>query len=427
MNIVEIKLPLRGGEETVYLPSRNLLYVALPRLQSPPELSSEINRALDYPLGSDRLEKIVSPRKKIALLVDDITRPTPQKEILPLIVERILSVGVPVANITIVIGLGTHRCLTPREISYRFGKEIFQRFLIIQSDYREKEKFISLGFTPQGTPITIRQEVYQADIKISIGNIVPHPIFGWSGGAKMIQPGVCGQETTEKTHLAAGMQEVKKICGEVENPIRQEADLVTGRVGLDFIFNTVLDPQGRLLRAFAGDFIMAHRAGVKFAEAIYRPEIPALADAVICSAYPTDIDYWQGLKALVHASLGVRPGRTIIFLIAAPEGLSGNAPEHGETLKHWANKDIATLKQAVEKEIIRDVIGAGVCMMHSQILSQVRVICVSSGLNGEDKRALGFEEAVGIQEALDKVFHYEGRDARVGVIPYGGETLVKYQ
>jgi len=426
--MVEIKLPFRGKEETLHLPSQNLLFVALPRLESPPDPNTEINRALDHPLGSDSLEKIVSPRKKIALMVDDITRPTPQKQILPLILERILSAGVPVENITIVIGLGTHRCLTPGEIRNRFGKDIFQRFLISNSDYREKDKFIHLGFTPQGTPIAIRQEVYHADIKISVGNLVPHPITGWSGGAKMIQPGVCGQETTEKTHLLAGMQEdITKICGDVGNLIRKEAEAVAVRIGLDFILNTVLDPQGRLLRAFAGDFIQAHRAGVKFAETVYRPQIPGLADVVVCSAYPTEIDYWQGYKALVHAYFGVRPGGTIIFLITATEGLSGNAPEHEETLMHWCSKDTSAIKQAVEQGKIKDLIGVGLCLGHSQLLPRARVICISPGLTPEHKKALGFEEATSVQEALERIFYYHGQNAKVGVIPYGGETLVFFK
>jgi len=425
---MEVNIPSRRGNISVEVPEKNILYIALPKEHPPVEnRQEEINRALDNPIGSDKLENLVSPNKRICIIVDDLTRPTPQREILPLLLERITSKGVPKGNITIVIALGTHRPMSREEIISRCGEDIYKNFRTVNSDYTECKNYVNLGTTSLGTPIEVHKEVYYADIKIGIGNIVPHVIAGWGGGGKIIQPGVCGEKTTERTHLMGMLySNVLDLPGNIENNIaRKEMDSVAMNIGLNFILNTVLDTKGRLIKAFTGDFLKAHREGVKFAESLYMLGIPGKADIVITSAYPADTDFWQGFKPFAYAHMGLKAGGTLIFYLDAPEGLSGDAPIHEETLRRWAKAPKEEIKTAIDQKETPDIIGIATCLGHTQLLPRATVYCISKGLEIEDKEALGFQHAESIKEALEKALAHHGDSATIGIIPYGGYTLVR--
>ena len=405
----------------------NLLYCAeLPRLKAVEKLELEIRRSLEDPIASPPLAELAKPGMKVAVVVDDGTRPTPQTVLLPVILEHLNKLGIGNDDIIVVIGLGTHRDMTQAEINHRFGAAVAEQVKIVNHDYQNEDGLVNLGVTANGTVVEVNRLVYEADLRILAGTVVPHCYAGWGGGAKMIQPGVCSERTTEGTHVLAGTYpDPLALPGRVTNPIRLEIESVAEKLGPIFIINTVQDIEGRLMGCFAGHYVAAHREAVKLAEQIFVVSIPEPADIVVCGSYPCDNDYWQGFKAFSYARQGVKEGGVMVYAIDGSGGLSGDAPYHTSTLMDWGYRETEDILSALEKGLVQDRIGAAMCVAHSRLRKGIRVISVSTGMSGSDQRALGFEPVPSLAEALLKAYRIMGDQAKVGVVPIGGETIVR--
>ncbi len=429
-----IELKFRPGIIThVEVAERNLLFCAAPtRTSQIPDQGAVIEWALQHPIESPSLEHIMQEQATrglpgtIAVLVDDITRPTPVARILPSILTRVASAGVPDEAVTIFVATGTHRPMTTEELRAKLGTDILARYRVINRDYRYAD-YASLGSTQAGTPVEVDRQVVEAKVKIAIGNVVPHVSVGWGGGSKIILPGVCSQKTTDRMHLmACTVQPVLEVLGTRDNEPRAEMDAIAQRLGLDFILNTVLDEEQNILGAFAGHFVAAHRRAVELAEQALVVPIPRQADIVIVSAIPCHVDYWQGAKPYVFSHLAVREKGVIIFLLDGEEGLCGDAPSHEETVRQFLSASFEEQLAAVEQGLVHDLAGLNVPMYHAMVRHRVsKTICVTRHLSAGDIAALGFDQAPDVQSALEQAYRVVGPNASVGVIPFGGETLVR--
>ncbi len=422
------KIPFKEGVEAqVEIDEKNFLFYASPiKSKSIPDQEKVIEDALENPIGTGKIEDLVQPQNKVALLVDDITRPTPTARILPHVLSRIERAGVPKRKVKIIMALGTHRPMTEKELEVKLGKEVIKNYEVINRHYQDRSKLIFLGETESGTPVEVYQEVAEADFVLAVGNIVPHISSGWGGGSKIILPGVCGQKTTDMMHYAAcTVQSVLEVIGKRDNKPRQEMDEIAEKAGLKFIVNTILDEKRNILDVFAGDYIEAHRKAVKEAEKYMLVPVPHQADILIVSATPCHVDYWQGVKPYAFSHRAVRQGGIIIFLLDGSEGLCGDAPSHEETVRKYISSSFEEMKKAVEKGKVTDLAGLNVPMYHSMLRHRVTTFCVSNNLSKEDITALGFIPADNVQSALDEAYRILGKDAKVGIIPYGGKTLVK--
>jgi len=372
----------------------------------------EVRRALANPIGSRPLWELAQKGKKVAIAVDDITRSTPCRSILPVVIDELAKAGVSARDIKIIIALGTHRKMSEEEVLERYGEEIVSRIEIVNHDARDPDELIDLGQTPSGTPIIVNRVFYEADVKVAIGNVIPHMYAGWSGGAKAVQPGVSSEATTYSTHIAAARIPLEELVGKVENPVRREMERVAQGVGLNFILNTVLNERGELVKAFAGDMVLAHREAVRLAGSIYCPKIPPAADIVLVSSHPADIDYWQAIKGAVVASLSVRNGGAIILLTPCEEGIS---PTHPEAERYGALQ-LQDVEAYVKAGVIRDLASAAFAMVQARIRAKARLLIVSEGLGEGQCKSLGVEKAESVQGAIEMAEKALGRDARFGVL-----------
>jgi len=402
-----------------------LFYSPIGKLPKINKVDESIIDSILNPIDCEPLEKIVNGKKNIVLIADDLTRPTPQHQIIPILLKELNKHGISDDMITLVIALGTHRPMTKNEIIKRFGKEVTQRIKIVNHDYRV-ENCIDLGFTKKGTPIQINPIVYNADIKISIGTVIPHPLAGWGGGGKMIQPGVCSELTTDYTHFMGGVYEnILELIGNENNFVRREMESIAELVGLDFIINTVQDLNENFVGIFAGHFISAHREAIKYAEKMFRPTIPERADIIIINAYPMNQDFWQGSKAHEYSLLAVKEGGIVIFVIDAPEGVSGGAPGHRNTLLNWCNKEPEIILKNLDLGRIKDRNCGAACVSQARLLKRAKVYCVSRGMTDEEIINLGFFPFSDIQSAIKEALLEFGENAKIGVIPFGGVTAVR--
>ncbi len=426
--MAKFELVFRPGVTTqVEIDDHNLLFYAAHRKTVEiPDQTRIVQDALENPIGTGKLEDLLQPDQSVVIMVDDATRPTPTAKILPFILERIEKVGIPDEAVRIFMGMGTHRPMTEEELRIKLGDSVRERYEVINRDYREGD-FVPLGQTESGTPIEIDRDVLEADFKIAVGNVIPHISAGWGGGSKMILPGVCSRKTTDMMHLMACIvQPVLEVIGSRDNKPRAEMDAIAEKVGLDFIVNTVLDEDKNMLGVFAGHFIEAHRKSTELAEKLMVVPIPAQADILIVSGNPCHFDYWQGVKPYVYSHRAVREGGVIIFLLDGTEGLCGDAPSHEETVRKYLLWSFEDQKAAVERGEVEDLVGLNVPMYHATVRHRVKkTICVTNHLSQEDIDALGFDSAPSVQSALEEAYEILGRDAKVGIIPFGGETLVR--
>ncbi|MGQ9515178.1 MAG: nickel-dependent lactate racemase [Thermoproteota archaeon] len=410
-----MKLELRYGLDKVALelPNERVLFVAKPHnVQGVKNMDEEVRRSLANPIGSLPLGRLAKEGKKVAIVVDDITRLTPCRSILPAIIDELTGSGVSEKDIKIIIALGTHRPMTDKEIVDRYGEDVVSRIEVVNHNARDEDGLIDLGKTSLGTPVVVNREFYSADVKIAIGNVIPHLYAGWSGGAKAVQPGISSELTTYFTHIAAARIPFEEILGKAENPIRHEIEDVAKKVGLDFIVNTVLNDRAELVRAFAGDMIQAHREAVGLAERIFCPKIPSLADIVIASSYPADIDYWQAVKGAVAASLATKRGGAIVLLAPCYEGIS---PTHPEAERHGFHK-LHEVEELVKNGTIRDLASAAFAMVQARIRDRAKLIIVSDYLDEQRCASLGAIKADSLQEALKVSQNMLGDRAIIGVL-----------
>lgn len=218
-----------------------------------------IERALDSPIGTERLEKMASGKKDVVIITSDITRPMPSWRVLPHVLKRLEKAGVSRSHITVVFAMGTHRRHTSEEMRHLAGDEVYNTCRCMDSS---ECSFIHMGETKAGTPVDIADKVAHADLRICLGNIEYHFFAGYSGGAKAIMPGVSTMQAIRKNH--SRMIHPMAKAGTLEgNPVREDLEEAAGICGVDFLLNVVLDEHKNVIHAVAGELKEAHRQGMQ--------------------------------------------------------------------------------------------------------------------------------------------------------------------
>ena len=320
---------------------------------------------------------------------------------------------------------GTHRIMTEAEIEAKLGRDIVERFRIYQHDATAGEDLVDLGTVMAGdypVPVRINRRVLEADFLFGLGNIVPHSDAGYAGGAKIVQPGVCGFATTTATHIASVFCSDIPLGMKDGNPCRKGMEKVAAKVGLAFILNVVKNRAGDVCGVFAGDFVKAHRAGVDMAEESFKVSMPAKADIVIVSSYPADIDWWQAGKGVISAYFAVKEGGTIIFAAPCSEGLAANHPRLGEWLSMSFEEIKAGLRSHAPDDEDADLVGAAIAACNCRVRERADVIAVTDGLSAQDLQVLGYRRAASVTEALAEELR-RNPEAAIGILPQGGISL----
>jgi len=288
------------------------------------DLDKELQRSLQAPIGCQKLSKLVNKNSHIALVMDDLSRPTPVAKLLPAVLDELKRGGVATSQITLIPALGVHRPMDQSEIAQRAGQKSLHGLFWENPDCGSSEKLVFLGKTSRGVPVYVNKNVADADVVVSIGCIEPHIIASFGGGYKNLFPGVAGRETIAQNHSLNATPDTFNMVGQPieKNPMRLDLE-ESGQMLKKpvFIINAVLNSRLEVVRVVCGDPIAAHREGAKVSAQIYGVKISAPVDVVITNSYPMETDLRQGVKALANTIRAVRRGGTLITLVRAEEGV----------------------------------------------------------------------------------------------------------
>jgi len=415
---------MKYGKKTlgINVPSDNVISILKPKSMPIANEDDAIRSALKHPLGRETLTNMVKKGMKIALLVSDITRPCPSYKILPHLVHELNKSGVEDDDIIVFFANGMHRKLTAQEMARLVGSEMFRRIKTVNHDSKNKANLEYVGRTRRGTYVHINKGVLNCDFIIGVANIDIHYFAGYSGGGKSMLPGVASFETIRQNHSLMLLKgaEPGKIDG---NPVREDLEEGARMAGMDYIVNVVLNENKKIVEAVAGDFIEAHRAGVKTIDFMYKIPIDQKADIVIASAggFPKDINLYQAQKALENASYAVKDGGTIILLAECNEGFGE------ETFKTWLieascpDDIIARLEEGF-------VLGGHKAFAIARVAKRARILLFSNPsfqkiINKNIAKKGLMKPINNIEEALKTLLNTYGKDTSIIVMPYAGSTL----
>jgi len=402
------------------VPDRNLLGYHHPqRFPDAPPADDQVRQALAHSIGAPPLSDRVAAGTHVLIIVDDNTRPTPAAQLLPPLLDALKRAGVNDSGIAFLIACGSHRKMTGDELERKLGKGPAGRYPVHQHDYDDADLLVDCGEIDGGLPVLVNRHVVAADFVIGLGHIVPHRAQGMSGGAKIMLPGVAGKASVDGMHWRASQIPIPDLLGKIDNPLRRLSNAFAGRAGLDYIVNVVLDDEERVVGAWAGDPVAAHREGCRKALDVYGIQIPEPADICVIDSYPADVDLWQANKALFAAEPAVKPGGVVILVTPSPEGASKAHPKLVDLGYH----PLPEVKQMIEKGKIHAGASAAALADGGEVFEKATGILVSPGIDPESQKKLGFTTAETPHDALERAFGLRGRDATVLAIHHGGEIV----
>ena len=415
----EIELPYGSSMLTVRLPGHHPCAILSPNAVPPcDDPLAEARRALRSRSNGPPLRATARGARRVVILADDLTRQTPVQIAIPALLDELNAGGVCDEQISVVIALGTHRPMTDAEIDARLGPGVTGRVRVQNSPWQDPTQLAAVGRTPNGTSVQITRMATDADLIVGVGSIIPHHIAGFSGGAKIVQPGISGAVTTGATHYLSTRTR-RSYLGLLENPVRAEMEMIAERVGLRAVFNAVVDTEGRLIRAFCGDPRRAFRAGAALVQQVSGVPLRGEADIVIAGSHPCDLEFWQAHKSLYPADLAVRQGGTVVVVTPCPEGVSVT---HRDML-NFTRLDASEIERLIDDGTIADVVSGALALAWAKVRQRARISLVSDGITTEEARALGFTRFASLEEALEEALHRHGPRARVTVLPHAPETL----
>lgn len=376
----------------------------------------EVEYSLAHPVDGLVLEKF-HHAKRVAIAINDKTRPVPHHQLLPPILRKLETIGIHPDDIVLLIATGTHQPHTQVEISGLLPAEIINRYQILSHDADDTSNLVYLGTTLRGTPVHANKIFMQADLRIVCGNIEPHHFMGFSGGVKSAAIGLAGRETITKNH--SWLLHPCSIPGEYHrNETRQDVEEIGQMMDIHYAVNVVLNNSKQIVRSFSGSPVGVMSAGMESVIKNCQTLIADQYDIVIASpgGHPKDINFYQAQKAITHASLITRDGGTLILVAACPEGIGSDRYErfmydlhsHQEVLEKFKNQGFE--------------IGPHKAVQIAMRALKMDILVVSA-MDPKDVRLLLLNYAPTLDQAIQSALHKRGENPRIAILPKATNTM----
>jgi nickel-dependent lactate racemase len=387
-----------------------------------------VKRSLKNPIGSQRQEDKLSASSRVAIMLDDPTRPTPKKEILLRLLEMIDQKKVPKKNITIIVAIGTHHKVSERALKEVLGK-IHKDYSIVNHDCYAKD-LIPVGRLSSGAEVKINPLAVHADVRIGVGSILPHNMNGFSGGGKIIMPGISDFNSIREHHLV-NMMKPGSAAGNLEgNPFFEDIFNVAKMAKLDYIINAIYNLKGEMVEIVSGDFVEAFKVGVEIGRKSYGVPCGGISEVTITTAFPYD----EGphiIKPLGPAVRMTQQGGSIILVAdlkeKVPAGLL-RAFSHVRSRGKGSPETFVIEQLKARRPIIDNApmdfnMGLASAFLY---MSRVNVTIVSKSISMSEAEELGFNLTPSIEEAIEAE-REKTPFATVNILPFGGMILPQFE
>lgn len=409
----------------VEMPDANVVGV-LELTPAPPiaDADAAIRAALAAPRETRPLTEIARGRTNACIVVCDITRPVPNSLILPPILDALSDAGIAREQVTILIATGTHRPNEGAELETILGPEIARECRVVNHVCTDRPAHRYFGVTDAGTPVWLNRVYCDAGVKITVGLIEPHFMAGYSGGRKLVMPGIAGLETVQAWHSPRFLEHPNATNGVVAgNPVHEENTRIARLCPPDMIVDVTLDGAKRITGVFAGAMETAWAAGVAFVRQQVAATVPAPADIVVTSSagYPLDLTFYQTVKGMVGALPIVKPGGDIIIASSCVEGIGG--PDFTRLLQEASDlEELMTRMQSPGWEYVPDQWQVEE-LARAVRQNTVRLVC--EGIAPEVAARLFVSPAVSVEAALAAARQKHGGNATIAVIPSGPYVIAQ--
>ncbi len=428
MRDTTIEVSYGRGHMAIQLPEGTLPTVIrkqpLPKITNP---KAAVIAALEQPIASAPLSDLVKGRRSACILICDITRPVPNHLFLRPMIETMLSGGIVRENISVLVATGLHRPNLGEELVELVGDPWVLETVRVENHYaRNEDDHIDLGFTPtRHTPVKLDKLFVEADLRIATGLVEPHFMAGWSGGRKVIAPGVAHHETIRTFHSARFMEDPLAVqCNLVGNPLHEEQLEIVKLLGEVYALNTVLDEERDLVCVTFGEIIASHVAAVDFVSDATRIGLPRKFGTVITSSagYPLDKTYYQTIKGMVTPLDILEPGGTLIMVSECSEGFGSHEFREAQArlVELGPERFLATLTAKSLAEI-----DEWQTEMQLKPMRIGRIELYTTGLAGRDRDLTGVTMIADVTEAIARSVARSG-DRQVAVIPEGPYVIPQF-
>ncbi len=415
--MVEIWLPYGKTEVCARIPAVNFLGSLEPKekpgVQNP---EAEIERAMRKPLGTKQLRETAKSGDRVAIVVDDATRPTPSYLMIPKILDELSSSGVKNEDVTIIFACGIHRGVKDDEMKGLLGEETLKKVRAVNHNPQADDQ-VHLGTTSFGTEVYLNRIFAEADVKILTGDVGLHYYAGYGGGRKSVLPGVASVQSIQSNHALLLRSNAR--TGILEgNPVHEDMVEAARLAEVDFTLNLVTNSKREVVKAFAGDIDQVLQEGVKLVDEMYKVSLERGADIVVVSSggHPFDINLYQAYKGIDNALNAVKRGGVIVLVAECPEG-------HGHDIFYEWMTEFKSLKK-MEKALNKNFLLGGHKAYHlRRVLERAHIILVSVMPDYYAINTFDLKTARTVNDALRNAFNLAGKNAKVWAMPHGNITL----
>jgi lactate racemase len=373
---------------------------------------------LANPVGTRPLSEVARGKRTACIVVCDLTRPVPNAVLLPPILDALAEGGISRENVTVLIATGTHRPNEGAELVTILGAELAGSLRIVNHVCTDDAAHRYFGVTERGVPVYLNRTYTEADVKVTVGLIEPHFMAGYSGGRKLVMPGIAALETIQNWHSPRFLEHPNATNGITDgNPVHEENTLIASLCPPDCIVDCTLDEQRRITGVFVGHMVEAWREGVRFAEGCVKASLPEPVDVVVTSSagFPLDTNFYQTVKGMVGALPIVKPGGSIIIASACSEGVGG--PHFTDLL--FATSDLGDLMVRMQSPDWQFVPEQWQVEELAKAARHAKIYLVTDGVPPETSARLFVTPSPTIEDAVEDALRRHGPDATIAVIPKG--------
>ena len=385
-----------------------------------PDPAGALTAAVRNPIGTPPLRQLARDAASVAIAVCDVTRPMPSATVLPVLLRELSRL--PTERVKILVATGTHRANTPEELAAMLGRDVVANYPVVNHDAFDNSGLAHAGETDGGIPIWLNRHWLESELRITTGFAEPHFFAGFSGGPKMVAPGLAGFATTMRLHDAGMIGHSNARWGVTEgNPIHDAIREIAARTGVDFSLDVTINRDHAITSAYAGELFAVHAAACADARRAAMRAVEGRFEVVVTtnSGYPLDQNLYQSVKGMSAAAQVVKNGGAIVCAAECADGV----PEHGayKAMLAGADSPQELLAAIRSREIERH--DQWQVQIQAQIQQRADVYVKAEGVSRAELRAAHVRPIDSVEDAVSTLLRRYGPDARVCALPQGPQTI----